>query len=156
MVSFVANIVYNLFFSPLRSIPGPKLWAISKFPYSLATMSGQGHKYIRELHEKYGDVVRVAPNQVAFVDPKGWKDIMGHRKMGQTENGRDPTFYTLSNDGIIGAISTEAHGYQRRIISHGFSAQSLLDQQPLIQQYVDLLMQRLNENCEGGSKALDV
>lgn len=111
---------------------------------------------MRELHEKYGDIVRVAPNQIAFVDPRAWKDTMGHRKMGQLENSRDPVVYKLSATGLIGPISTEEHGTQRRILSHGFSAQSLLEQQPLIQQYVDLLIQRLKENCQGGARALDV
>lgn len=148
--------MYNLFLSPLRTIPGPKLWAISQLPYSRLSVSGEGHIRIRELHAKYGDVVRIAPNQVAFVDPRAWKDTMGHRKMGQLENLRDPTVYMLSGTGVIGPISSEAHGAQRRILSHGFSAQSLLEQQPLIQQYVDLLIERLKENSQGGARALDV
>lgn len=148
--------MYNLFLSPLRTIPGPKLWAISQLPYSRLSVSGEGHIRMRELHAKYGDVVRIAPNQVAFVDPRAWKDTMGHRKMGQLENLRDPTVYMLSGTGVIGPISSEAHGAQRRILSHGFSAQSLLEQQPLIQQYVDLLIERLKENSQGGARALDV
>lgn len=119
-------------------------------------MSGEGHIRMGELHAKYGDVVRITPNQVAFVDPRAWRDTMGHRKMGQLENNRDPKVYTLSGTGLIGPISPEQHGAQRRILSHGFSAQSLLEQQPLIQQYVDLLINRLQENCQGGARALDV
>lgn len=109
-----------------------------------------------EIHEKYGNVVRVAPKQVAFLDPRAYKETMGHRKAGQLENIRDPQHYTLSGKSIIGSISSEDHGRQRRILSHGFSAQSLAEQQPLIQQYVDLLIQRLHENCQAGAKALDM
>lgn len=150
------TIVDNLLLSPLRNIPGPKLWAISQLPYSYLSLSGEGHLRMRELHAKYGDMVRVAPNQVAFADPRAWKDTMGHRRMGQLENARDPIVYALSATGLIGPISTEEHGAQRRILSHGFSAQSLLEQQPLIQQYVDLLVQRLKENSQSGERSLDV
>lgn len=108
------------------------------------------------LHERYGDVVRVAPNQVAILDPRAWRETMGHRRAGQLENGRDPVFFGLSRGGLIGPVGSEEHGRQRRILSHGFSAQSLREQQPLIQQYVDLLMLRLRENCQGGDRALDM
>lgn len=111
---------------------------------------------MKKLHETYGDVVRVGPNQVAFTDPGAWKETMGHRRTGQLENSRDPVFYALARDGLIGPIGSEEHGRQRRILSHGFSAQSLMEQQPLIQQYVDLLMQRLRENCQDGTRALDM
>ena len=152
----VSSIIYNLFLSPLSKVPGPKLWAITQFPYSRLLVSGQGHKRMQKLHEKYGDVVRVAPNQVAFIDPRAWKETMGHRRGGQLENIRDPIFYNTSRKGLLGSISSEEHGQQRRILSHGFSAQAMLEQQPLIQQYVDLLMQRLKENCQDGTKALDM
>lgn len=148
--------MYNLFLSPLRNIPGPKLWAITQLPYSRITLSGQGHIRMQELHAKYGDVVRVAPRQVIFTDPQAWKDIMGHHKPGELENSRDPQFYLLSATGLFGPISTAQHGAQRRILAGGFSAQSMLEQQPLIQQYVDLLMDRLKENCQAGARALDV
>ncbi|ROV94286.1 hypothetical protein VMCG_08645 [Cytospora schulzeri] len=152
----IASIIYNLFLSPLSKIPGPKLWAISQFPYSYLMVSGEGHKRMQKLHEKYGDVVRVAPNQVAFLDPRAWKETMGHRRARQLENGKDPVFYALAKRGLIGPISAEEHGRQRRILSHGFSSQALMEQQPLIQQYVDLLMQRLRENCQDGTRALDI
>lgn len=119
-------------------------------------MSGTSHTQLADLHKKYGDVVRVAPNQVSFVNPKAWKDAMGHRKAGQLENGRDPAFYKHTFPGIIGPIPAEDHGRQRRILSHAFSAQSMLDQQPLIQQYVDLLLTKLKANCNGGRQALDM
>ncbi|POS72720.1 isotrichodermin C-15 hydroxylase [Diaporthe helianthi] len=31
------------------------------------------------LHEKYGPVVRVAPDELSFIEPEAWKDIYGHR-----------------------------------------------------------------------------
>lgn len=109
-----------------------------------------------KLHEKYGDIVRVSPVQVSMLDARAWKETMGHRRAGKLENDRDPFFFALSGTGLLGPIGSEEHGRQRRILSHGFSAQSMREQQPVIQQYVDLLMQRLRENSQGGTKALDM
>lgn len=150
------TVVYNLFLSPLRKIPGPKLWAVSQFPYSRLLFSGEAHQGVRALHAQYGDVVRIAPDQVSIVDPRLWKEGLGHRRPGRPENGRDPVAYTIWKDSIVGAITTEEHATHRRILSPGFSSQSLLEQQPLIRQYVDMLMLRLKENCQGGQRALDV
>lgn len=119
-------------------------------------ISGDCHKQMVKLHQQYGDVVRVAPGQVAVLDARAWKETMGHRRAGQLENGRDPIFYALASKGLLGPVGSEEHGRQRRILSHGFSAQSLGQQQPLIQQYVDLLMLRLGENSQGGDRALDM
>lgn len=110
-------------------------------------MSGTGHKQLAELHKKYGEVVRVSPIQVSFNNPKVWKELYGHRKAGDVENPKDQTFYKLASPSVIQAETSEDHGRQRRIMSHAFSAQSLLEQQPLISGYVDLLVKRLREQA---------
>ncbi|KAL2022266.1 hypothetical protein VTK56DRAFT_5876 [Thermocarpiscus australiensis] len=140
----VAYIFYNLFLHPLRGVPGPKLWAATHVPYTLAWLSGRLPYAIHALHETHGDVVRVAPSRLSFTHPDAWRDIRGHRKHGQGEHGKDPLFYAMSRQNILGA-SREDHARFRRILSHGFSAKSMQDQQPLITRYVDLLMQRLKE-----------
>lgn len=111
-----------------------------------------------DLHKKYGPVVRIAPNELAFADPAAWNDIQGHRTKGQLEFEKAQLFYrpieTMEID-IISADRTE-HGLLRRTLSHGFSDKSLREQQPLIQGYIDKLIERLHENSNGGSKTIDI
>lgn len=33
----------------------------------------------QNLHAKYGDVVRIAPNEVTFTNPEAWKEIFAIR-----------------------------------------------------------------------------
>jgi cytochrome P450 len=148
-MSAASYAVYNLLLHPLRPIPGPKLWAATQIPYTLAWLSGRLHVIVHELHEQYGDVVRVAPNRLSFTHPDAWQCIRGHRKSGQGEHGKDSTFYFTNKNNILGA-SREDHSRYRRILAHGFSAKSMQDQQPLITRYVDLLMQRLRERTQDG------
>lgn len=50
--------------SPLRKCPGPFLASISRLWYTYINWRGTQHEVLEKLHAKYGDVVRVAPNEV--------------------------------------------------------------------------------------------
>lgn len=112
-------------------------------------MSGQPHKTMLALHDRYGDTIRVAPSVLSFQSPGAWKEIMGHRKGNLQENPKDPTFIDEIRNDIISAERGN-HARYRRILSHGFSAKSMQEQQPLIQGYIDLLIKRLHEISNKG------
>lgn len=118
-------------------------------------VTGRPHEHIASLHARYGPVVRITPTQLSYTDSSAWRDIFGHRKQGQAEHPKDPIFHTPFKGNIIGA-DRDDHRRFRRLLSHGFSAQAMLNQQPLIMQYVDLLIQRLHENCDGGRRKLEM
>jgi cytochrome P450 len=110
------------------------------------------------LHQRYGPVVRVAPDELAFSDPRAWRDIMGHRGGGGGETGeagempKYDKFYMpiegLPTD-IVNA-GREEHALLRRTMAHGFSDRSMREQQPVIKGYVDLLVMRLRERSGAG------
>jgi hypothetical protein len=60
-VSLIGSIlVYRLSpWHPLSQYPGPLVYKVSKVCWALSTWHGQQHKIRAELHEKYGDVVRI-------------------------------------------------------------------------------------------------
>ncbi|CAG9975461.1 unnamed protein product [Clonostachys byssicola] len=151
----VSLAAYNLLFHPLRRYPGPRLWAISRIPYARMQMSGKAHRIILQLHQIYGDVVRIAPDELSFLSPDAWNEVMGHRKRGEEENSKDPDFWKTQKHSVISA-NREDHSRMRRILSHGFSSQSMQAQQPLIQSYVSLLIQRIHEASNGGSLPLEM
>ncbi|KAH7013966.1 cytochrome P450 [Ilyonectria destructans] len=147
--------IYNLFIHPLKRFPGPKSWAISRIPYTKSYLSGSAHKNFHKLHQKYGPIVRVAPDELSFTSAEAWKEIMGHRKDSSGENAKDVTFSAGWENTILGA-NLEDHRRYRRVLSNGFSSKAMQDQQPMMMKYVDLLLQRLHEHCDDGTKALDV
>jgi cytochrome P450 len=103
-----------------------------------------------DIHQKYGHVVRIAPDELAFADHEAWKEIMGHRiKENQRPEFEKSTHFYRPLGGPSSLINCgrEEHGALRRLMSHGFSDRSLREQQPLITKYVDILIQRLHENC---------
>lgn len=104
-----------------------------------------------ELHKRYGDVVRIAPDELAFSHPDAWKDIMGHKK-GEQELGKAAWFYQPVEELPRHIVNEEkeVHGRLRRQMAHGFSEKSMRAQEPLIRGYVDLLLQRLREFSQDG------
>ncbi|KAI7774892.1 cytochrome P450 [Diaporthe eres] len=147
--------LYNVFFHPLRKFPGPKTWAASRIPYNLAQIGGKPHKQLLDLHNKYGPIVRIADNELSFILPEAWKDRNGHRSGGRLENMKEPLAILGNEHNLFGA-NLEDHSRMRRVLSHGFSMQAVLDQQPLISTHVNLLLQRLRERCEGGARPVDM
>ncbi|KAI1765448.1 hypothetical protein GGR53DRAFT_465452 [Hypoxylon sp. FL1150] len=71
------NILYDLFLHPLASFPGPLLYRASRLPWTTALLRGQVVFDSVDIHSKYGPTVRVAHNELAFLDTKAWRDIRG-------------------------------------------------------------------------------
>ncbi|EXJ90170.1 hypothetical protein A1O3_03239 [Capronia epimyces CBS 606.96] len=144
VLSLGAKLVYNLYFHPLAAYPGPLLARCSRLWYTNALVRGNLPFVVHQAHEKYGEIVRIAPDELAYIDARAWKDIYGPRP-GRHEIPKDPNFYLNTSVGdvsIIGADSVR-HGKLRRLLSHGFSERALQDQVPIIQDYVDLFIARL-------------
>ncbi|CAL1710751.1 unnamed protein product [Somion occarium] len=53
-------------FHPLAKYPGPVACKVSKFWIAYVASRGKTHKYICDLHNQYGDVVRTGPNELSF------------------------------------------------------------------------------------------
>lgn len=103
-----------------------------------------------ELHKKYGDIVRIAPDELAFSHPDAWKDIMGH-KNGVPEMEKATWFYRPVEQPLH--IVNEDHGEHRQLrrqMAHGFSEKGMRDQEPMIRKYVDILLERLHKGAKLG------
>lgn len=130
--------------SPLSPFPGPKSWAVSRIPYAYALYRGTLAHRVRELHDYYGPIVRLSPNELSFVRADAWEDIYGHR-LGNPSFPKDPLWHRPSVNGVRSILSANDadHSRIRRLLVHGFSEKALREQEPLIQSYVDLFMARL-------------
>lgn len=65
---FFARCVYHIYFHPLASIPGPKIAACSSLWLAYHTFFGTECTAVYRLHQEYGPVLRVAPNDVDIDD----------------------------------------------------------------------------------------
>lgn len=119
--------------------------------------TGYHHRACHELHEIYGPVVRIAPNNLSYINPQAWKDIYAHKKTREQEMIKDPEFYVRNPDApTIVNGNHEEHARYRRLYSPGFSLRSLREQEPLIQGYVNMFIKGLARACEQGETRVDM
>jgi hypothetical protein len=78
-VIYVCHAIWTHLRHPLREFPGPRLAAWSDIPYCYWLLRGRQPFILLGLHEKYGPVVRIAPNELSFNTASSWKDIYGYR-----------------------------------------------------------------------------
>lgn len=150
------SIVYNLYFHPLRRVPGPKFNAVSRFPWIRDWLSGNLHLAVQNLHEKYGPIVRVAPDEVSFIKSSAWNDIYGTKGAKFVE--RDRKWYanlTEGQDDIIVAKEAD-HMRFRKIFGPAFNDRALRKNESVITRSVDLLILRLRGLLVDGDGIADM
>ncbi|KAF1829995.1 cytochrome P450 [Decorospora gaudefroyi] len=155
-IYIVYTIIYNVFIHPFRSVPGPKLYAISRFPWIKDWLSGNIHVSVQAMHEKYGDMVRVAPDEISCIRAEAWAEVYGHK--GSKAFTRDFKWYarlTEGQDDII--VSTEAdHSRFRKAFSASFSDKALKENEGIIMRNVALLVSRLQKHVRAGNDVADM
>ena len=104
---------------------------------------------VRNLHEQYGDVVRISPDQISYIDPEAWKEVYGVRP-GQPQRPKDQRHVSVGPNSTPSLLRTDDynHSRYRRSLAHGFSEGSLQKQEPIVKGYIDLLIQRLREQIK--------
>lgn len=107
-----------------------------------------------EFHEKYGPVVRLAPNELTYTTATALKEIYGNRS---GKKPMPPQFSLGTHEkNMFGATSfiwlesQQEHHRHRRILAQGFSDASLKAQEPTIQEHTALLMERFRERAARG------
>ncbi|RYC56703.1 hypothetical protein CHU98_g9512 [Xylaria longipes] len=87
----------------------------------------------------------LAPNEVTFARAEAWSDIFQLRS---DRFLKDPIWWKRqpgSPDSLISAIDPETHARMRKALAPGFTSRALSAQEPILQQYVNLLVERLTE-----------
>jgi cytochrome P450 len=107
----------------------------------------------KRLHDKYGAVVRVSPNELAFNSVQSWEDIYGHR-IGAANMHKDP-IHVGSVEPLPGVTTLTMaddvnHTRQRRALAHAFSLKALMEQEDILQGYVSKFIASLKAMGDRG------
>jgi cytochrome P450 len=105
---------------------------------------------IQKLHQKYGPILRIAPNEVTFAHPEAWADIFQSRS-DRPQFLKDPVWWATQQGqpmSLINAIDLENHARMRKVLTPGFTPRALRPQEPILHQYVNLLVERLRQSLD--------
>ncbi|CCF45815.1 benzoate 4-monooxygenase cytochrome P450 [Colletotrichum higginsianum] len=166
--SFFVKALYNVFMHPLRKFPGPLLARSSRLYYSYHRSTGNLELITKELHEKYGDVVRLAPDEcesffkmfeppsidhqvVSFINGTSWDDIYGFKskKRPGARLDKEPFFYmgaiAPNGEKNLGASSNADHSRIRGVLSHAFSEKALYAQETVLMHHIHHMVRRIRQ-----------
>lgn len=110
---------------------------------------------INQIHETYGDIVRIAPNELSFAKKQAWQDIHCFRS-GHKPFPKNPIWFgdfPGRTPSIITTHDHAAHERMRKLLSYCFSAKALKGQEPTVQYHTDLMVRKLRERMHDKSGA---
>lgn len=106
---------------------------------------------LRSMHQKYGAVVRYAPNALSYCSPEAWNEIYGPYN-GKKHMEMDPKIFG-GNVTVSGAlqITNAIHDDHRRMrarFMQALSARAIMQQEYTLQKYTKLFLVRIGEELE--------
>ncbi|KAI1617383.1 cytochrome P450 [Exophiala viscosa] len=122
-------LLYRKLKDPLRSVPGPFLAKITGVWVILLDLSGNRTNYIHKLHQRYGRVVRVAPNQLCFASPEALKDIYA----ANSRLTKAPVYQTLGFRSTFTTIDRHDYRLMKKRILPSFSPAFVAGLEPIVQ-----------------------
>ena len=144
--------VYRLFFHPLASFPGSPVAAMTYwygFYHDFFSPGGQYMFKIRDMHIKYGPIVRISPDELHVNDISFLPELMpaGGRR-------RDKYERLLRMFGVTQATGNtkdhDLHRVRRAAISKTFSKESARRLEPIVTEKMKKLFDRLKGFQETG------
>lgn len=103
-----------------------------------------------DLHEKYGPVVRIGPDEITTISPTAWKDIY----ISKPVLPKDPYSQTPPLNGAHSLFTAagDEHKRIRATLIHAFSDKALRDQALIVEEHTEKLIVRLQREA---SKSVD-
>lgn len=153
--NFLYRAIYNVFFHPLHGFPGPKAAAATPLLFAWRLCNGRLTDWVISLHEKYGEVVRIHPNELSFVGDAAWQDIFRCRP----ELPRPVAGPIAFPNGVLPLptiVGTENHTRQKRILNHGFSDRALKEQEHILQKRSDASIDCLADQIGKSNNSPDI
>ncbi|KAH0591776.1 hypothetical protein MHUMG1_10475 [Metarhizium humberi] len=138
----VAKFVYNVYFHPLANFPGPTSWTLTRLPWVMHLTRGDQHIQIKALHDCYGPVVRIAPDELSFIKGSAWADIYagGNRNKGLPKN--NVIFGAQQFRNLLDGTDDE-YFRMRKVLAASFSARNTVGQEKFLQRYINKLVKKL-------------
>jgi hypothetical protein len=151
VVGAIAYILYCYVYlplasSPLRLIPGPKSYAVTKWRLAFDDYNGTRTRSIHALHQEYGEAVRISPNEVSFSSLSALRTIYGAGSGFQRTD-----FYRMfdvyGRQNLFTFAEGKLHAERKKLLAHAYSKSVILSPnaiaRPLIEKNVKSFLELL-------------
>ena len=139
--------LYNLSpLHPLSAYPSAPLWSSTRLTWILSLHRGTLHTSLHTLHTRHGPVVRIAPNELSYTDPRAWRDIYVATTPAATTAGGAGALFERNqvwarkpraqDPGTIMGADEGDHAVCRKAFMGGFSERSVRGQMGVLERHV--------------------
>ena len=135
--------VYRLLLHPLAKFPGPKLATLSRWYefYYEVVLQGQFTFHTQKLHELYGPIVRITPDELHVQDSDFYEELYVKAGRGDKYEWMSGRFGNESS--IFTTASSELHRTRRAALSSFFSKKKITGFEPVIREKLDKLCHKI-------------
>ncbi|KAL2855945.1 cytochrome P450 family protein [Aspergillus pseudoustus] len=124
LAALLVYAIYYRYLHPLANVPGPFWAALTNIWWARTAATGDAHIRTLKLHEKYGNIVRIAPNDIIICEPNAFKIIYGIGNKYRKSDFYEPLQGDLKWD--LTAERDEAlHRMERRLVQRAYSMDAL-------------------------------
>ncbi|KAK5199624.1 hypothetical protein LTR99_004420 [Exophiala xenobiotica] len=143
-VYLLTRSIYLLWYHSLSEIPGPTVAKLTTWWQSYYASQLKKAEQVQAAHLKYGDIVRIGPNEISFSNPKYLKAIYGHNvPVLKTEFYLGGKFSVHEN--IFSMRHREEHAARRKLMARNFAQTTLIEMAPSLLRKAQALCHKLEE-----------
>lgn len=147
----VTRALYKRYASPLRQYPGPWLASCSRLWKVLSTASTHTHLDHVALHEKYGPIVRIAPDELSLASPEAARTLLSAGKRFYKTR-----FYGVfpppENPDIFTEYREDVHAQKKKVANVPYSMSAMQQLSPFIDDTIEFLMKKMDSMAEEGGR----
>ncbi|KAI1811655.1 putative cytochrome P450 [Poronia punctata] len=146
--------LWRLYFSPIAKFPGPALAALT-FWYEayydfISEGGGQFAFHLKRLHERYGPIVRISPDELHIDDPEFYDEIFCNSHPSRPIDKTDKFKYRLNiPQSVVSTVHAEKHRHRRAAIAPFFSMTRTRSYNDDLQVIIDRISHRLSNDFSG-------
>ncbi|KAL6898691.1 cytochrome P450 [Trichoderma evansii] len=140
---FTSILVYRIFFHRTRRFPGPFAASITKLYGPYKALDGKPHLHWSRLFDKYGDFIRIGPNEVMTLSIDALQKVHGAGSQCSKQN---TPYETVNYNGHLNLDSItnhKDHRWRRQIWDKAFSTKSLETYERNAREVVNEWLQKL-------------
>ncbi|KAI1616906.1 cytochrome P450 family protein [Exophiala viscosa] len=144
VVGLLCRSLYLHLSSPLAKVPGPFIARFSRWWLAYHGWKGDFHELLTSLHEQYGDVVRIGPNEVVTISPEAVKKIYGAGSQFRKSEWYLPQQGERKFD-LFAERDIIIHRNHRRLVNNAYATSSLMELEPYMDSAIAYFMTTLHD-----------
>ncbi|UNI21541.1 hypothetical protein JDV02_007521 [Purpureocillium takamizusanense] len=117
--------------SPIRRVPGPTVSLFTSLVLKWKELNAARTMYVHELHQKYGPVVRLSPNEVSFTSWPALKEIYCSGGSGYDKSDFYNLFRIYGRRTMFTTLNKADHAKRKRILADRYANTNVMRSLPM-------------------------